>query len=128
MVTSGVAEMIEGAVRNFPLPIEQVRTLLSAGLRTGAIGPGAKDQSSAATAEEALRARTQQIVNRDGVGSGDSCSNPAGRGCIVFQDDTLTALLVGATMGWSFEIAFEDGTTATFTATDLLAQPDRGDL
>lgn len=128
LITRGVAQMIKAAVESYPLPIEQVRTLLSAGLRTGAIGSGATDLSSAAAAEEALRVRAEEIVNRGGVGFREPCANPGGRGCIVFHNHVLSALLVGAQMGWSFEVEFWDGTTATFTAIDLLSRPDRGDL
>lgn len=103
VITRGVGEMIAAAATK-PLSVDQVRMLVSAGLRVGAIGSGSIDPVSGAAAETALQGRLEGVL-ADNLGSGDVC--PRGGTCLAVTEDTFTALMIASNMGWDLEIGGE---------------------
>lgn len=69
--------------------------LLQAGTRVGAFGPGAPNPAQAVKAEDALRQGCQHILEQNEDPNGD----------IFVNEDTQKAMLVGAIMDWTYNVA-----------------------
>jgi hypothetical protein len=113
-ITRSVAEMITDAAR-YPLSSAMVRSLASAGLRTGAIGSGARNQAQAAATEEDLRSRVETIVNEH-VEVTDECPT----GCLRSSSELTTAMAVMGQMRWSVDVETGNGAFGgTYSAVSL---------
>jgi hypothetical protein len=115
LITESMAVMIDNAVRGYLLSSATVRSLVSAGLRMGAIGSGARNQAQAAATEEALRSRVEDIVNAS-VEISDECPT----GCIRSSPELITAIGVMGQMRWSVDVETGNGAFGgTYSSSDL---------
>jgi hypothetical protein len=124
-ITRNIALLIGFTADGFDLQSGTVRTLVSAGLRMGAIGPGATDQAAANAAEESLRIQMEAYV-KENVRPAEDCSGDTA--CILGTPDVIAAAVVGSQMGWTYEVVGpHTGRTISVPATDLLQTFAEGD-
>jgi hypothetical protein len=95
-LTFQIQQLIIGGSQLEDLTGDNAFKLMQVATRVGAFGPGASNPAQAVKAEEALRTGCERILEQN--------VDPSS-GLIKINEDTQKAMLTGAIMDWSFDVA-----------------------